>query len=95
MTFPEIRASIDTRLEADPRLAGSRREVHGETTVWTRDKQAVAIGASGTTGILVEYRSEGRPPRSKIFAASPMSVDRIVVTSAEHLTDYAYHRTVT
>ena len=95
MTFPEIRASIDARLEAESRLAGSHREVHGETSVWSRDKQAVAIAPSGSTGILVEYRSEGRPARRRIFAASPLSVDRIVVTSAEHLTDYAYHRTVT
>jgi hypothetical protein len=94
MTFPEIRASIDERLETEPRLAGSRRELQDDMSVWTRDKQAVAIAPSGSTGILVEYRSEGRPVRRKIFAASPMSVDRIVVTSAEHLTDYAFHRTM-
>jgi hypothetical protein len=94
MTFPEIRASIDAGLEAEPRLQGSRCEEHGGRSVWTRNEQVVAIGASGSTGILVEYLSNGHPIRNKIFAASPMSVDRIVISSAEHLTGYAFHRTV-
>lgn len=95
MTFPELRAMIDERLEAEPRLQGSRCEVHGEGSVWTRAKQVVAIGASGSTGILVEYLSDGQPVRTKIFALSPMSVERIVISSAEHLTCYAFHRTLT
>ena len=93
MTFAELRAAIDDRLAAETRLEGSRRELEGENSVWTRDREVVAISPSGTTGILVEYITNGRLVRSKIFAASPMSVERIVITSAEHLTRYAFHRT--
>lgn len=93
MTFAELRAEIDERLAAEPRLQGSRRELDGEKSVWTRDREIVLIGPSGTTGILVELSTNGRVVRSKIFAASPMSVERIVITSAEHLTSYAFHRT--
>jgi hypothetical protein len=94
MHFSELRAAIDERLGAEPRLHGSRCELQGQNSVWTRDNQVVVIGASGSTGILVEYLSDGSPVRSKIFAASPMSVDRIVISSAEHLTGYAFHRTL-
>lgn len=93
MTFAELRAAIDDRLAAEPRLQGSRREREGEKSVWTRDREIVAIGPSGTTGVIVEYITNGRVVRSKIFAASPMSVERIVITSAEHLTSYVFHRT--
>jgi hypothetical protein len=93
MTFAEIRALIDARLEAEPRLEGSRRELSGENCVWTRNGEVVAISAAGSTGILVEYLSDGRPIRSKVFAASPVSVERIVTSLAEHLTGYAFHRT--
>jgi hypothetical protein len=93
MTFAELRAAIDDRLAAEPRLQGSRRQLEGERSVWTRDREIVAIAPSGTTGILVELSTNGRVVRSKIFAASPMSVERIVTTSAEHLTSYVFHRT--
>lgn len=93
MTFAELRAEIDDRLAAEPRLQGSTRELEGEKSLWTRDRERVAIGPSGTTGIIVECISNGRVVRSKIFAASPMSVERIVTTSAEHLTRYVFHRT--
>jgi hypothetical protein len=92
MTFAELRAEIDDRLAAEPRLQGSRRQLEGQTSVWTLDSEIVAIGPSGTTGILVELSTNGRLVRSKIFAASPMSVERIVTTSAEHLTSYVFHR---
>jgi hypothetical protein len=93
MTFAELRAEIDDRLAAEPRLQGSRRELEDERSVWTRYGEIVTIGPSGTTGILVEYRTDGRLVHRKIFAASPMSVGRIVITAAEHLTSYAFHRT--
>ncbi|HEV8020072.1 MAG TPA: hypothetical protein VGP41_02340 [Candidatus Lustribacter sp.] len=93
MTFAELRAEIDDRLAAEPRLQGGRRELEGEKSVWTRHGEIVTIGPSGTTGILVEYRTDGRLVHRKIFAASPMSIERIVITSAEHLTSYAFHRT--
>ena len=93
MTFPEVRALVDEQLETEPRLQGARRELSGETCVWTRGREAVAISASGSTGILVELMSGDRLVRSKVFALSPMSVERIVTTAAEHLTAYAFHRT--
>jgi hypothetical protein len=93
MTFPEIRASIDARIETEPRLQGSRRELEGESSIWRLNRQIVTISASGSTGILVEYLSDDRLVHSKIFAASPLSIERIVTTAAEHLTAYAFHRT--
>jgi len=93
MTFPELRALVDEQLEAEPRLAGSRRELSGENCEWTRERETVAISASGSTGVLVELISGDRLMRSKVFALSPMSVERIVTTAAEHLTGYAFHRT--
>jgi hypothetical protein len=91
MTFPELRALIDTRIEAEPRLAGSVRELRDETCVWTRNGEAVAISSAGATGILLEYISHGHVVHSRIYAASPLSVNRIVTTCAEHLTAYVVH----
>jgi hypothetical protein len=94
MTFGELLAAIDERLAAEPRLADAHREEDGvEHSTWTSNRESVSIGPSGTTGIVVHYRSDGRAVHSKIFALSPMSVDRIVTSAAEHLTRYAYHRT--
>jgi hypothetical protein len=93
MTFPELRGLVDEQLEAEPRLHGSRRDLSGENCVWTRGRESVAISASGSTGVLVELMSGDRLMRSKIFALSPMMVERIVTTAAEHLTGYAFHRT--
>jgi hypothetical protein len=93
MTFGELLAAIDERLGAEPRLAGAQRETGDEHGTWTCDRESVSIAPSGSTGIVVEYRSDGRVMRSKVFAFSPMSVDRIVTTTAEHLTRYANRRT--
>lgn len=93
MTFRELLAVIDERLAAEPRLAGAQRQSGGEHSNWTYNRESVSIGPSGSTGIVVDYCSDGRVIRSKIFAASPMTVDRIVTTAAEHLTGYVYHRT--
>lgn len=93
MTFAELLATIDGRLEAEPRLAGARRESSDEHSTWVCNRESVSISPSGTTGILLEYQSDGRVLRNKIFALSPMSVDRIVTTTAEHLTNYVFHRT--
>jgi hypothetical protein len=92
MTFPELRAMIDARLEADTRLEGSRCEMQGEASTWILNNESVALSAAGSTGILVEYLSNGRVVHSRIFAASPLSVERIGNSSAEHLTAYALHR---
>jgi hypothetical protein len=96
MTFGDLLAAIDDRLAAEPRLADAHREEDGvEHSTWTSNRESVSIGPSGTTGIVVHYRSDGRAVHTKIFAMSPMSVDRIVISAAEHLTRYAYHRTRT
>jgi hypothetical protein len=92
MTFPELRAMIDARLEADPRLEGSHNELLGDACTWYLNNESVMFTAAGSTGILVEYLSTGRIVHSRIFAMSPLSVDRIVNSSAEHLTAYVLHR---
>jgi hypothetical protein len=93
MTFPELRAMIDSRLEAEPRLDGSVRELRGDDCVWTRNDEGVAIRAQGSTGILLEYLSRGRVVHQRVYAASPLSIERVVNTCAEHLTGYIVHRT--
>jgi hypothetical protein len=92
MTFPELRARIDERIATDARLQGAACELHGDASQWTLNAQSVAFRADGSTGILAEYRSAGELVHSRIFAASPMSIARIVTTAAEHLTAYALHR---
>lgn len=93
MTFGELLAVIDDRLGSEPRLADAHREEAGfEHSTWTCDRESVSIGPSGTTGIAVTYLSSGRAVRSKVFALSPLSVDRVVITAAEHLTRYVFHR---
>jgi len=94
MTFEELLAAIDERLAAEPRLAEAHRDATSvEHSIWMCNRESVSIGPSGSTGIAVTYLSSGRMVRSKIFALSPMSVDRIVTTAAEHLTGYVFHRT--
>jgi hypothetical protein len=93
MNFPELRAAIDSRLALEPRLQGSRHELLGEQSAWTRDMQCATIVMEGSTGILVEYAVDGRIVHSRVFAMSAMSIERIATTIAEHLTAYAYHRT--
>jgi hypothetical protein len=92
MTFADIRALIDASLASIPRLREGAHDVTGEASRWSLADQVVAIQPSGSTGILVEYLTNGRLAHKKVFAASPMSVDRIVHTAAEHLTAYTYHR---
>jgi hypothetical protein len=93
MTFDGIRDLIAAQLESDPRLAGLESERNSEETGWRINRELVVISAAGSTGILVEYITNGRLVHKRTFAASPMIVERIVHTIAEHLTEYAYHRT--
>jgi hypothetical protein len=93
MTFPELRALIEARLEAEPRLDGSVRELRGDECVWTRNDEGVAIRPEGSTGIVLEYLSRGQIVHKRVYAASPLSVERVANTCAEHLTGYTVHRT--
>jgi hypothetical protein len=93
MTFDDIRNLIAAQLESDPRLAGLESERNNEETAWKMKSELVVISSTGSTGILVEYITNGRLVHKRIFAASPMIVERVVHTIAEHLTEYAYHRT--
>jgi hypothetical protein len=96
MTLGEVLAEIDERLGAEPRLLAAHCEENGgEHSTWVSNRESVSIGPSGTTGIAVTCLSSGRVVRTKVFALSPMSVDRIVTTAAEHLTSYVFHRTNT
>jgi hypothetical protein len=93
MTYSEIRMLIDAALASIPRLQDCRREVRDEALLCSLDRQAVAISPSGPTGILVRYFTGESTVHARIFAASPLSVDRIAHTAAEHLTAYTFHRT--
>lgn len=88
MPYADIRPLIDAKLEGDARIAGSSREDRHNESTWQLNEASVIIGASGSTGILVEYVRGGRVMHRKIFAASPQIVDRLVTTVIEHLTAY-------
>lgn len=92
MTFSELCALIDERIESDVRLSGAVHESDAETSRWTLNAQSVTIRAVGSTGLAVEYWNGESMVHSRTFAASPLMVDRIVTTIAEHLTAYALHR---
>jgi hypothetical protein len=89
MNTPNLLDLIDTALETNQLLEGSQRTEDAGGRVWTKDAAAAKITASGSTGITVALLSSDRVVHQRIFAASSMSVARIVRTITEHLTGYA------
>jgi hypothetical protein len=88
MQFSELCAQIDARLDADAHLVNSQHSSESDESIWMLDRQTVTIRAAGSTGIEIVYGTGGRVIHSRTFAASPMSVTRIVRTISEHLLDY-------
>ena len=88
MNFPSLFDLIDAELETNAQLAGSQRSQDADGRVWMKDTACAKITPSGTTGITVALLSADRLVHKRIFAASPMSVPRIVRTITEHLTGY-------
>jgi hypothetical protein len=88
MPFSDLREQIDARLDADAQLANSQRMSSPTETDWTMDRQSVTIRAAGSTGIELVYLTDGRVIHARTFAASPMSIPRIVRTVTEHLLGY-------
>ena len=88
MPFSDLYAHIDARLGAERYLTDSQRSFEHDTGVWTLDRQAVVIRPAGSTGIEILYQTDGRVIHARTFAASPMSVPRIVRTVTEHLLGY-------
>jgi hypothetical protein len=88
MNSPSLFDLIDTELEANAHLAGSQRSEDADGRVWTKGAAAAKIMPSGTTGIAVALLLGDRVVHERIFAASPMSVSRIVRWITEHLTGY-------
>jgi hypothetical protein len=88
MPFPDLRENIDARLDADPQLAESQRTSSTGESTWTLDGQTVTIRPAGSTGIELIYQTDGRVIHRRTFAASPMSIPRIVRTITEHLMGY-------
>jgi hypothetical protein len=88
MNFPSLFDLIDAELETNVRLAGSQHLEQDDARLWMRDAVAARVSPSGTTGITVALLSGERVVHERIFAASPLSVSRIVRTITEHLTGY-------
>ncbi|HEY5349267.1 MAG TPA: hypothetical protein VIJ64_06035 [Candidatus Lustribacter sp.] len=88
MNLPNLFDLIDAELETNARLAGSQRSLDADGRMWTKDTAGAKITPSGTTGIAVALLLRDRIVHERIFAASPMSVGRIVRTITEHLTGY-------
>jgi hypothetical protein len=89
MNFPSLLDLIDAELENNARLDGSQRTQDADGRVWTRSTAGAKIAPSGSTGITVSLLSSDRVVHERIFAASPMSIARIVRTISEHLMGYA------
>jgi hypothetical protein len=88
MHFSELCAQIDAGLDADAHLAHSEHTSEDLASQWTLERQIVTIQPAGSTGIEVAYATDGRVIHRRTFAASPMSVPRIVRTISEHLLGY-------
>jgi hypothetical protein len=88
MPFSDLCERIDARLDADAQLAGSQRISSPGESTWTMDRQTVTIRPAGSTGIELVYQTDGRAIHARTFAASPMSIPRIVRTITEHLLGY-------
>ena len=89
MDFRNLFDLIDAELGANAHLNGTQRTHDADGLAWTNDRAGAKVVPSGTTGIAVALISGERVVHERIFAASPMSVPRIVRTITEHLTGYA------
>jgi hypothetical protein len=89
MNFPSLFDLIDAQLETNAQLEGSQRSQDADGRVWTKDAVCAKITPSGSTGVTVALLSGDRIVHQRIFAASSMSIPRIVRTITEHLTGYA------
>ncbi len=88
MEFSDVCDALDVQLRSTADLDGSERTHTADDDVWTLDGQAVHVRAAGSTGIHVAYGTGGRIIHERTFAASPLSISRIVRTMTEHLTGY-------
>jgi hypothetical protein len=89
MNFPNLFDLIDAQLETSAQLKGSQRSEDADGRVWTKDAFCAKIMPAGSTGITVALLRADHVVHERIFAASSMSVPRIVRTITEHLTGYA------
>ena len=89
MNFPSLFDLIDAELETSAQLQGSQRSHDADGRIWTKDAACAKIMPSGSTGITVALLRGDSLVQERIFAASSMSIARIVRTITEHLTGYA------
>ena len=89
MNHPSLFDLIDAELKTNVQLEGSQRSEDADGRVWAKDAAAAKIAPAGTTGITVMLLSRDRIVHERTFAASPLSIARIVRTITEHLTGYA------
>ena len=89
MNFPRLFDLIDAELETNAQLEGSQRTRDADGRVWTKDAAGAKIMPSGSTGIVVALLRADHVVHERIFAASSMSIARIVRTITEHLPGYA------
>lgn len=71
---------IDAELETNAQLDGSQRTEDTDGRCWTKDAAGAKIMPSGSTGSSVALFLSDRIVHERIFAASSMSVTRIVRT---------------
>lgn len=87
--FYELVALIDEQLTAEQRVRDYVSESGTEIGHWSRDSESAEVRPSTSTGILLRLFSNGLVIHERIYAASPMSVPRMVRSITEHLTGYA------
>lgn len=88
MEFSDFCDAFDAQLHADNDLRASERTRADDEDIWVLAEQAVRVRPAGSTGIHVAYETGGRIIHERTFAASPLSIGRIVRTMTEHLTGY-------
>ena len=88
MDFVTLCSQIAAELETNARLSGSERSEDADGYVWMKQNVGAKLTPSGSTGISVALLSADHVVHERIFAASPMSVQRVVQIIVEHLTGY-------
>jgi hypothetical protein len=87
--FSELVALIEEQLTVERRVGDYASETGADIGHWSRGAEAAEVRPSTSTGILLRLFSSGLVIHERIYAASPMSVPRMVRSITEHLTGYA------
>ena len=89
MQFSDILVQIDEQLGTEKRLGDFVSDLEASGAQWSRGNESAEVQPSTSTGVKLRLASRGVVIHERIYAASGMSVPRIVRSITEHLTGYA------